>query len=66
MSADDLASQLESSVEAVSGGGRFVAAWELPSEDVLHAVNAQLWLGVRTQRRLRVEVVLPMPTKVAP
>lgn len=62
----DLTTQLTTSIEALSTGGRFVPAWELPTEDVLHAVQAQLWLGVRTQRRLRVEVVLPMPTKVSP
>jgi hypothetical protein len=60
----DLADALEASIEAVETGGRFVAAWDLPSEETLHAINAQLWLGVRTQRLFRCEPVLVMPTKV--
>lgn len=61
----DLVRPLESSIEALQTGGRFVAAWELPNEEDLHAVNAQLCLGVRTQRLMRCEVVLPMPTETA-
>lgn len=58
----DLAEQLESSVLAASTGGRFVAAWDLPSERDLNALHAELQRGVCQQRLLRTFEVLPFPT----
>ncbi|HTJ17771.1 MAG TPA: hypothetical protein VL494_13420 [Steroidobacteraceae bacterium] len=63
MAATDLTEALESSVQAAQTGGRFVAAWDLPTEEALTAAQAQLARGVRTQRRLRAQEVLPMPTE---
>lgn len=57
----DLANQLAASVEALSTGGRFVRAADLPSEQALTDAHARLERGIRGQRRLRCEVVLPMP-----
>lgn len=57
----DLADGLETSIAAVAGGGRFVAAWQLPQESDLNATHAQLARGIRCQRRLAVFQVLEMP-----
>ncbi len=59
----DLTEQLESSVQAASTGGRFVAAWDLPSDSVLAAMHAQLQRGVWRQRLLRTHEVLPLPNE---
>lgn len=59
--ATDLTDSLESSLRAVQGGARFVAAWELPHEHDLVDVHAMLSRVIRSQRRLRGVAVLPMP-----
>lgn len=57
----ELTNRLAASVEALEAGGRFVWANALPSESELNAVHAELARVIRSNRVLRVEVVLPMP-----
>lgn len=57
----DLAELLETSIEAVSGGGAFVPSWRLPHDHDLRDVHAMLDRHVRSQRRMRCTWVLPMP-----
>lgn len=45
-----LEEQLERSVEALEGGARFVRREDLPSEQELHSVHAQLSRLIREQR----------------
>ena len=57
----DLVPKLEASIEAARTGGAFVARFDLPDENDLAEVHAQLARVIRSQRRIRGRWVLPMP-----